>query len=202
MIMPRIQWIQIWKKVGNICHLLNIFCQGYHHYNDNSKSYDCPDLKVEFMHSFVVICAQINSLASGWLWLKNVRFSNSLHTIVAWALAIKLLSGERHRTSLININICSGDGLVQQGSNIDPALCFHMASLVHYVLNLVALLDFLHLNVFIGSHGHIYVFINPLTVLWNKLQRNFNRNSYFPIQENASENVICKTVPFFSASVN
>ena len=55
----------------------------------------------------------------------NVKFSNSLHRIVAWPLTVKLPSGECHRTS---VNIGSGNGLVPTGNKPLPEAMLRLMS--------------------------------------------------------------------------
>ena len=80
-----------------------------------------------------ITCIQLE----GWLvthWplgdvavISKVWFSNSLCRIVASTLTVKLLSSECHRTSLIRVNIGSGNGLVPSGNKpLSEAMVTHV----------------------------------------------------------------------------
>ena len=65
----------------------------------------------------------------------KVWFSNSLYRTIVWALAMKLLSGECHRISLMVSQYWCRLGALRQHAitwaNVGPDLCRHMVSLGH-----------------------------------------------------------------------
>ena len=87
----------------------------------------------------------------------KVHFSNSLYRTVVWAVDVKLLSGECHRTPLMTSQhwFMKWLGAIRQQAifwaNVDPGLYRHRASLGHneltiftYPLQLITAVVFLH----------------------------------------------------------
>ena len=77
-------------------------------HNDDNVQLTCHNYVISLIHTSLGDVAVISI----------IQFSNKSYRIVAWAVIWKLLSGDCHRTSIINI--CSGNGLMPSGNKSLP----------------------------------------------------------------------------------